>query len=501
MSSANNQIASTLTDEHWNQYRCLCIVLQAVNETCKQRTDIRYSSGSGCSDASLTDFQKLVCKMAQILDSEKGGNRATALVVLNGSRGPEYVFTSNFRKESELERVKSFFYDLLKYVGDQPADFNPKAVQRQVLVRILEFNFLRLDVYLDGLNAALDYCIHHCQTSREPDRPDDVDQLRTLKKRAQFPRDMNSSVNAKQKFFRDCEDLIRAIQKGKDDKIDNMFDKHISNPDSEVSYHWYQLRHHLGRLHSLRQASEAIVQAFKEWPKLFKDFTVTYIPSTRPRKFNHSRELHTPPMKIIKAAFPEYDTSYYDNDLNELREHGLDDQILKQEQEFPSKTQVHCEVNLHNHLEKSGKTRSCDLWEGVKFIATSKPPCRLCYYYFQDGDHDFQVQPSHMNLYPKWQLPDVVDLKNDESIEDHKQLMEDILEHLQEDTLKVLRKKFPQWKRNDSRTDSRNWGPSARDDAESRTPISGFYTHPQSHAGDDDPWTDMGSESVGVAIS
>lgn len=159
----------TLNEEHRKQYRCLCILLQAINETCKQRADIRYSSGSSCSDASLTDYPKLLCKITQILDSEKGGNCATALVVLQGSLGPEYVFSSNFRNESELQRVKSFLSDLLEYVGEQPADFNPKAVQRQVFVRILEFNFLRLEVYLDGLTTALESCIHQCERSSESD--------------------------------------------------------------------------------------------------------------------------------------------------------------------------------------------------------------------------------------------------------------------------------------------------------------------------------------------
>lgn len=353
---------------------------------------------------------------------------------------------------------------------------------------------------------------------------DDIAQLQTLKDRAQFPREMTSSINAKQKckpapniivrlktfgtkwtfgiVFRDCEDLIRAIQKSKDDKIDNILDKYIGNTEPERSYHWYQLRHHLGRLHSLRQASEAIVQAFKEWPKLFKDFTVNYISSSRLRKFSHPRALHAPPMEIIKAAFPGYDTSHYDSDIEELREHGLYAQIQKQEQEFPWKTQVHCEVNLQNHLMKTGKTRSCDLWEGVMFIATSKPPCRLCYYYFQHGDNDFQVQPSHMNLYPKWRLPDVADLKDDASIEHRGELIDDILEHMQEDTLKILQKKFPQWKRNDSRTDSRNWPASLRDGADSRTSVGGHYMHPLSHVVDDDSYvTDMGTENFGVAVS
>ncbi|KAF4336731.1 hypothetical protein FBEOM_9399 [Fusarium beomiforme] len=503
MSSSTNQTAMFLNDKHQNQYRCLCIVLQAVNDTCKHRNDIRYSSGSSCSDASLTDYQKVLCKMAQILDNEKGGNCATALVVLQGPNGPDYVFASNLRKETELQRVKSFFSELLGYVGDQPAGYNPKAVQKQVFGRILEFNFPRLEVYLNGLSTALDSCMEDCEKSQELDRLNDIAQLQILKERAQFPRDMTSTTNAKPKFFRDCEDLIRAIQRSKEDKIDNLLDKYIGNAEPELAYHWYQLRHHLGRLLSLRQASAAIVQAFKEWPKLFKGFTVSYINSSRPQRFSRPQALLTPPMEIIEAAFPEYDTSYYNNDIQELCQHGLYARIQKQEQEFPLKTLVHCEANLHNHLIKTGKTRSCDLWEGVMFIATSKPPCRLCYYYFQHGDNDFQVQPSHMNLYPKWRLPDVADLNNEASIEDRCELIDDIMEHMQEDTLKILQNKFPEWKRNDSRTDSRNWPAlSLRDGADSRTSVGGHDMHSLSHIADADSYVmDMGTEDFGVAVT
>jgi hypothetical protein len=106
-----------------------------------------------------------------------------------------------------------------------------------------------------------------------------------------------------------------------------------------------------------------------------------------------------------------------------------------------------------------------------------------------------------MNLYPKWRLPDVVDL-DDASIEHRGEMMEDIMENMKEDTLKLLQKKFPQWKRNDSRTDSRNWPASLRDGADSRTPVTGYYVHPPSQVGDDDSYVeDMETEIVGMAIS
>ncbi|KAH6960225.1 hypothetical protein DER45DRAFT_611163 [Fusarium avenaceum] len=499
MSSSINRTTMGLNNKQQRQYQSLCIVLQAVNETCKHRSDMRYSSGSSCSDSRLTDYEKFICKMAQSLDIEKGGNSATALIVLKGLRGPEYVFAQNSRKTSELERAKAFLSNLIEYVGVNPDRLATRPLQKQVFTRILEFNFLRFEIYLNEFATALEACIHICERSQAAGRLEDIAQLQTLKDRSQFPRNMASSENTKKKFFRDCEDLIKAIHNSQNNGINNVFDKHIDNSEPEVSYQWHQLRHHLGRLHSLRQASESIVNASIRWPELFKDFTVNYIPSSGLRRFIHPLAVHPSPKDVIEAAFPEYDLSFYESDIEELRHHGLDDQIRKQEQKFPPKTQIHCEVNLHSHLLKSGKTRPCDFWNDAMFIATSKLPCRLCYYYFQDGDNDFHVQPSHMNLYPKWRLPDAVDPNDQASIENREELMEDIFEHMQEGILKVLQEKFPQWKRNDSRTDSRNW-PGVREGADSRTPTTGHYL-PPSVMDDDSYVIDMEANDVGFALS
>lgn len=135
------------------------------------------------------------------------------------------------------------------------------------------------------------------------------------------------------------------------------------------------------------------------------------------------------------------------------------------------------------------------------FIATSKPPCRLCYYYFEEAVHDFQVQPPHMNLYSKWRLPDV-EAGDDAATDYHAELIEDIFERMQEDTLKILQNKFPQWKRNDSRTESRNWSGNHRNDVPSRTPLSGHHMHHLSDIEDDDSYAmDMGTGTFGIALS
>lgn len=169
MGSYGNRTSVASSEDQQRQYQCLCIVFQAVNETCKTRSDIKYASGDTCSDASLTEYEKFLCKLAQVCDSAKGGDTITALVALKGCQGPDYLFASNKRKSAELERTKVFLSELIGYVGDNPEKLALKTLQRKVLGRILEFNFSRLNFYLERLLSSLAVCISYCQDSKKGD--------------------------------------------------------------------------------------------------------------------------------------------------------------------------------------------------------------------------------------------------------------------------------------------------------------------------------------------
>lgn len=179
------------------------------------------------------------------------------------------------------------------------------------------------------------------------------------------------------------------------------------------------------------------------------------MPSSSQRRIRNSQEGLSNTDDVLKAAFPNVNLGIFATNIEELKKSGLDEEIVQQLQK-PKKTQVHCEVHLYDHLISQGKTRPSDFWDGSMFIATSKPTCKLCHYFFNDSENDFQVQSPHMNLYPKWRLPDIYEDQGDEVREHQEDLMDDILDNLRNETLQIVREKFPRFKRNDSRTDSRN---------------------------------------------
>ncbi|KAM0331511.1 hypothetical protein ACHAQA_003188 [Verticillium albo-atrum] len=149
------------------------------------------------------------------------------------------------------------------------------------------------------------------------------------------------------------------------------------------------------------------------------------------------------------------DSEEYMEHIQTLQQHNLDRNIQRRLQKKTIQQLVHCEVNLEDFLVRGKTTKPSDYWENSMFIATSKPPCRLCYYYFNDPDNNFQVQSSHMNVYEKWRLPDVYKEQGQETIDRREELLEDLIEQLQTDTLHAVKEKITQGKRNDSRTDTR----------------------------------------------
>lgn len=321
--------------------------------------------------------------------------------------------------------------------------------------RILEFNFPRVDQYLKSLLCALSECIRHCE-SQEPQNTENISKLKSLEEKATFPPDITSSKDSKPIFLSDCETLINAIHASKGDHdLNQMIHSRANEEDAVQSHPWCELRHSLGRLLSYRRASEIICDAPKQWPSLFQNFTVNYLTSPSIRRISLPRSCTTP-AEIVRCAFPNLGTSEYESYLNDLQRYRLDEMIQEQLSLGVFKARIHCEVYLHSSLIKQGKTQSDAFWDGFKFIATSKPTCCLCHYYFQDeNNNDFQVQAPHMNLYMKWLVPNVYEDEGHEAVERREEVVDGIIDQLMDDTLKILKSQFPRWKTNDSRTDSR----------------------------------------------
>lgn len=156
--------STTASSKQYEQLSALFVLQAAINESCKKRSQIKYASlDNGGYNSSLTDIQRLQYKLAQTCHTDKGGNTMTALVLLQGDAGNiEILFTSNRRKEDEMQAIQKYLYELLDYVSANPEKLARKPLEKRVLWRILENCFNRVDGYLSALSTAIKLCIDDC---------------------------------------------------------------------------------------------------------------------------------------------------------------------------------------------------------------------------------------------------------------------------------------------------------------------------------------------------
>ncbi|KAF1734912.1 hypothetical protein CRV24_003830 [Beauveria bassiana] len=424
----------TSTMEKERQLACLSLLYEAVNETCRAGAEAAYSSGVAGQEESLSDTETFLCKLAQICDSQKGGDTITALACLTGRDGLEYIICSNSRQDSELNECVRFLTKLLNYAMTNPDELQAKALRKQVLWRILKFNIGRVSHYLKALFEMVQRCINDCYTRGEGD------------------------------LLSSCENLINIIQDAKAKGLSRILDTRANVPSNHRN--WSQLRHLFGRLHSYRQAADTIIAASVRRPDLLTNFTIQFVSSAAPARSLVPRGMRL--RQLLCDAFPEgFVAPGCAEDLAELEHRGLHEVLAALQHRNRTKTTVHCEVLLHGYLHDQGRVSPPQFLDGACFIATSKPPCKLCHVYFSatalninnnhnNGQRPFRVRAPHLNMYARWRLPDmdVADDNDTAAVEDRNDVLEDMVEQMQSDTVALLRDKRATWRRNDSRTDT-----------------------------------------------
>ena len=171
--------------------------------------------------------------------------------------------------------------------------------------------------------------------------------------------------------------------------------------------YWTDMCHIADRLKAYKSAIDAIFVARDNWPELFDDFEVRFIPSPN-RAANPLPETPKTSAQLIQVSTSDQDRLRdLKGDLAELQQkHGIDD-IIATAWTKGIKPTVHAEVQIHSWLRSSeGGTRPERFFWKYNFIGSSKPTCKLCWYYFS-GETGVSVRPSHRNLYTHWKVPDV----------------------------------------------------------------------------------------------
>ncbi|RSL45002.1 hypothetical protein CEP51_016152 [Fusarium floridanum] len=426
----------------------LPIILEnALIEACRKSQAGFEREANNENDSLLTQeqaFHSFVYKLAQVCDNERGGSTITAFSVVKGDCGPAYIFASNLRTDKQLEETKEFVQSLLEYVRFNPENLNRKPFLKMVLWRILHWNLPRVDAYLGNLVRALSGCIDDCLRRQGSRASSLVRQLEEFQRKAEFPRDVESSDNA----------LPKSIHANANTELDEAIRSRARDGEMSNSEPWCDLRHYFGRLHSYRQAAEIIIGAFKRWPLLFEGFEIIPVPSSVPLQKPVAKSMETTAADVIGQIMPEQDLTPYKPYIEDLQKFDLDQNIRAQLANRRFKPIVHCEVLVHDYLLTHGFTSPSSFWNDWMYIGSSKRTCRLCQYYFNSHIDKVEVRPSHQNLYPKWRLPDIYEQQGPEAVAQRDRIMTEIIGNIRRDALITLQGKLPRGKRHDSNTQS-----------------------------------------------
>ncbi|KAM0814119.1 hypothetical protein AB5N19_14122 [Seiridium cardinale] len=459
------------------------VLVKALNDVYRSMPDGSGHSETMQPDSLITDedcFHSFVNKLAQVCDSEHGGDTVTAAAVLEDADGPVIVLGSNQRGTEELKSMKVFVERLLNLISnssDKMKKNEKKALTKRVLWMILEFGIKRVELYLRQLVYHVDECIKHCGTAKAAGLEEELEKLRIL---ANFPRDIVTSSNSKDKFFSDCETLVKAILANKVKGFDSILESLAMDKDSSISEPWRELRHYCGRLLSYRQAAETLITANERWPELFSDVKVVVIRSSTRIARPLCGDLTG--FDVIKNMGPEGEESeQYLRQVEDLQKFRLDQHIRDLVAKPSFRPIVHAEMLIHSRLQHLPVSQDDLYWNGWKYIGSSKPTCRLCSYYFEA--HDVTVRATHKNIYHNWRLPDLPQLASDEAVTEQRQLLAKVTQHVRDDFVQMLFEKRFIGKKHDTLTysDPMYGGSDSSSVAQSDHVLSSFSTRDQTN--------------------
>ena len=214
-----------------------------------------------------------------------------------------------------------------------------------------------------------------------------------------------------------------------------------------------ELQHTISRLVAYTVSVRFLIQARKMWPRLFKSFKVSFMPSSNPSPRVFRKKSGTAEGIIGRMSSKPQTLKTFKQFVQTLQGFDLDARIMGQYENPKFRPIVHSELLLLNWLQNSGGIRPERFFDGYMFIGASKPTCRLCHYYVEEHPSAVNVRATHGNLYLNWRFPDVLVANGPEAIAARDAMVEGVLDRIRDDAFDMVKRKLPSsYKHHDSNT-------------------------------------------------
>ncbi|KAK0644662.1 hypothetical protein B0T16DRAFT_448241 [Cercophora newfieldiana] len=410
-------------------------------------------------------FKTFVNKLAHICDSAKGGEKATAFVVMQLGT-IRYYFTSNKRDKEDYQRTSLYVTGILKSLGQatddevrsQDGNDGSLPIFSDILRRIIGFNQSRITGYIGRMSEKIDACIDSAQQDPSPEGRTVFRSLKLLRPLLQFLEDWSGTL---EEFVDRSYRVIHTINQIYTPTLKEFLRQRTQNiTDREAP--WVAVHHSIGRLLSYHYAVKILLAARRDCPQLFVDFEVHWFPSSE------ARRVSIPRGKKLNAAFI---IGKMTNDAKEIAMHrsfvrDIENSGFPLNSTIHSKAcdpyflpYVHAEVNLlDNILRLQNPSPSPSDPDGIseipqffldnRYIGTSKPTCRLCELTFTHHPSGIQAREGHRGLYPDWRMPDVF---TTQAAEERQKILNHIIPLVRDEVFANLKGKFASRRPHDSR--------------------------------------------------
>ena len=232
------------------------------------------------------------------------------------------------------------------------------------------------------------------------------------------------------------------------------------------SQDWCELRHYIQRWRSYGNAARTIHHASKRWPSLFQDFKIRTLPSSNRMAKPITKSDITVASIVQGIAEADSTKATVAEAAKALLEQAgglsvnLDETVQSNVSKGTFRPIVHAEILVYDHLLRNGLLdHPGNFWNHWQYIATSKPTCRLCHYFFQSQDHQqIQVRRTHQNLYRNWRLPTASDDDKPDVKAAYDELLSRVAQKIRGDARRTLERKTAKGKPHDSNTYSTVYG-------------------------------------------
>ena len=181
-------------------------------------------------------------------------------------------------------------------------------------------------------------------------------------------------------------------------------ESNIDEDDTSYGAQFARIRHYIGRMGSYVKATRALVEAGRDYPQLFVDYSIqsaTQHLNFTPPSYRGKSSING----IIKRMVTDPQTcQYYQKELQSQDEKfhlSLEERIRDEFQDPKLKLKIHAEIILLDLFHR----QRLQYWDGVRYIGVSKPSCFLCYRYFQAHPSRVETSGCSNNLYIQWQPP------------------------------------------------------------------------------------------------